>query len=174
MPTPRHAALAAAFLLAACAEPAVAPVAPAVHSPRAAVSDNAAEARKDYPIEWTFDVPCGRLGPETVTVAGTQHSVFQFKIDNPDHVLFRVVYSTHAEGIGSVSGDTYRLTGSDHVNSHFVFGGLPMTYNNAFRLNLHALGGGTRMDVTEHVRVLVDENGVEDVRMERMEASCRP
>ena len=173
MPTPRHAALAAAVLLAACAEPAVAPVAPRTSSPRAAVADDAAEARKDYPIEWTFDVPCGRLGPETVTVAGTQHSVFQFKTRNPDHVLFRVVYSTHAEGVVSVSGDRYRLTNAEHVNSHFAFGGLPMTYHNAFRLTLHALGGGARMDVTEHVRVVIDENGVEDVRMDRMEASCR-
>lgn len=174
MPMPRHAALAAAVLLAACAEAPIAPVAPAPPTLRAAISDNAADVRKDYPIDWTFDVPCGRLGPETVTVAGTQHSVFQFKIDNPDHVLFRVAYSTHAEGIGSVSGDTYRLSGSDHVNSHFVFGGLPLTYNNTFRLNLHALGGGARLAVTEHVRVLVDENGVEDVRMDRMEASCEP
>src|SRR4051812_14672355 len=100
-----------ALLLAACADTATAPVGGA--APRAAaLAANGTITEKNVYVHLPLQIPCGRLGREIVPMDGTENVTQQWMSNANGGGHMRLHLTAHAEGIGLVSGDSYKAVGT--------------------------------------------------------------
>ena len=164
--------VASLMLLAACTDSPSAPVA-ALAAPRAALSDNATTIEKDVPVHLPLQIPCGRLGREIVPMDGTEHVTTQWMANANGGGHLRMHLAAQAEGIGLVSGDSYKAVGTTNETYEFDIGSYPYQYDLTYTFNVQSAGKGGNIVAHEVLRVNVDAWGNATYAVTKFDAECR-
>ena len=164
--------VAAAFLLAACAD---SPSAPAMTpAPRAAaLAANGTITEQDVPVHLPLQIPCGRLGREIVPMDGTENVTQQWMSNANGGGHLRLHITAHAEGTGLVSGDAYKAVGTTNEAYEFDVAAFPFQYDLTYTFNVQSAGKGGNIVAHEVLRVNVDEYGNTTYAVTKFDAECR-
>ena len=159
-------ALGGLVLLAACSDSPVEPGGVHAGSPPPTAGERMASATvvekfneivEVDDLQW---VPCANDGlGEFVFLSGRMRVAGHVRVDGRGgmHANFNSNFMD-AVGVGQVTGDTYRVSGTQKETQHFGEG-RPEILSIRSRYRLAATGGGPRFDVEFIVRMVVDADG---------------
>jgi hypothetical protein len=163
--------VASLMLLAACADSPSAPIA-APATPRAAALA-ATTVEKDVPVHLPLQIPCGRLGREIVPMDGTEHVTTQWMSNANGGGHLRMHITAQADGIGLVSGDSYKAEGTTNETYEFDIASYPFQYDLTYNFNVQSAGKSGNIVAHEVLRVNVDTWGNATYAVIKFDAECR-
>jgi hypothetical protein len=161
--------------LGACAD---APSAPRLSpgAPSASVSPGYNRTFNDIGVNvhLPIQVPCGRLGVEIVPLYGVEHASLQFAQTATGAATLRLhVNAQGVSGVGLVSGDTYRASGTTEEAYDFASFGPTQSYYLTYTFNVTSAGATGNIVAHEVLRMSFDANGFPSLDVIKFDGECR-
>jgi hypothetical protein len=166
---------ATAATLAACAD---APSAPrtAGRQPSAAAyaGDNRVYNDVRVTVGMPIRVPCGRMGMEIVPLSGVEHASLQFVQTATGATSLRMhVNAQGVTGVGLVSGDLYRASGTTEETYDFASLGPLESYYLTYTFNVTSAGATGNIVAHELLRMSFDAEGNPSLDVVKFDGECR-
>jgi len=166
---------ATAAMLAACAD---APSAPRATASRPAASAFASGNRTfndvRVPVGMPVRVPCGRMGMEIVPLSGVEHASLQFVQTATGATSLRMhVNAQGVTGVGLVSGDLYRASGTTEETYAFDALGPLESYYLTYTFNVTSAGATGNIVAHELLRMTFDADGNPSLDVVKFDGECR-
>jgi hypothetical protein len=140
----------------------------------AASGDNRTYNDIKVPVAMPVRIPCSRAGWEIIPMSGVEHASMQLSSDGNGGLRLRLhVNAQGVTGVGLVTGDTYRASGTTEETYEWTAAGAPDGYYLTYSFNVTSPGATGNVVAHELMRMSFDAAGYPSLDLVKFDAECR-
>lgn len=160
---------------AACADAPSAPLTASAAPSRATATagDNRTYNDIRVPVTMPVRIPCSRAGWEIIPMSGVEHASMQISSNANGALTLRLhVNAQDVSGVGLVTGDTYRASGTTEEKYEWTSAGAPDGYYLTYNFNVTSPGATGNIVAHEVLRMSFDASGFPTLDVAKFDAEC--
>ncbi|AHG90703.1 hypothetical protein J421_3166 [Gemmatirosa kalamazoonensis] len=160
---------------AACAD---APSAPRLASSSPSLATAAAGESRTYndisvPVQMPVRIPCSRAGWEIIPMSGVEHASMQLSSNATGDLTLRLhVNAQGVTGVGLVTGDTYRASGTTEEKYDWTAAAALDGYYLTYNFNVTSAGATGNIVAHEVLHMTFDASGYPSLQVTKFDAEC--
>jgi hypothetical protein len=160
---------------AACADAPSAPLTTSAAPSRATATagDNRTYNDIRVPVTMPVRIPCSRAGWEIIPMSGVEHASMQLSSTATGGLRMRLhVNAQGVTGVGLVTGDTYRASGTTEEQYSWDAGNALDEYYLTYNFNVTSPGATGNIVAHEVLRMSFDASGFPTLDVAKFDAEC--